>query len=77
MSIITAKWAANQAIDTIQNAKTTFLSNVVTDAKYRAPLQSFVDAQTEFAKEMVRVADESIQLVASEVQKLADTSKKK
>lgn len=77
MSIITAKWAVNQAIDTVQNAKTSFLKSVVTEDKYRAPLQSFVDAQTEFAKEVVRVTDESIQLVASEVQKLADNAKKK
>ena len=33
MSIITTKWYANQAIDTIQGAKTTFLKNVVTDEK--------------------------------------------
>ena len=77
MSIITPKWAINQAIDTVQNAKSSFLNSVVTDAKYRSPLQSFVDAQTEFAKEMVRIADESIQLVTNEVQKAADTFSKK
>ena len=61
MSIITSKFYANQAIDTIQNAKTAVLSKVVTDEKFRSPLQAFVDAQTNFAKEVVRVTDELIQ----------------
>jgi len=61
MSIITSKFYATQAIDTIQNAKSTFLKNVVTDEKFRSPLQAFVDAQTNFAKEVVRVTDELIQ----------------
>ncbi len=58
MSIITSKFYANQAIDTFQGAKTAFLNSVVTEEKVRAPLQSFVDAQTSFAKEMVRIGDE-------------------
>jgi hypothetical protein len=58
MSIITSKFYANQAIDTFQGAKTAFLKNVVAEDKFRAPLQSFVDAQTSFAKEMVRIGDE-------------------
>lgn len=58
MSIITSKFYANQAIDTFQGAKTAFLNSVVTEDKFRAPLQSFVDAQTSFAKEMVRIGDE-------------------
>lgn len=68
MSIITSKFYANQAIETIQNAKSTFLKNVVTDEKFRSPLQAFVDAQTNFAKEVVRVTDELVQQTATFVQ---------
>ena len=68
MSIITSKFYANQAIDTIQNAKTEVLKRVVTDEKFRSPLQAFVDAQTNFAKEIVRVTDESVQYTAAVIE---------
>lgn len=48
---------ANIFVDTFQTAKTNALKSMVTDEKVRAPLQSFIDAQTTFAKEMVRIAD--------------------
>jgi hypothetical protein len=48
---------ANQFVDTVQDTKTKFLKTMITDEKVRAPLQSFVDAQTVFTKEMVKVAD--------------------
>lgn len=73
MSIITSKFYATQAIDTIQNAKSTFLKNVVTDEKFRSPLQAFVDAQTDFAKEVVRVTDELVQQTANFVQEQSKT----
>ena len=68
MSIITSKFYANQAIDTIQNAKTEVLKRVVTDEKFRSPLQAFVDAQTNFAKEIVRVTDELVQYTAAVIE---------
>ena len=77
MSIITTKFYANQAIDTIQNAKTAVLSKVVTDEKFRSPLQSFVDAQTNFAKEVVRVTDELIQQSYNFVEASTKTAKAK
>ena len=77
MSIITSKFYANQAIDTIQNAKTAVLSKVVTDEKFRSPLQAFVDAQTNFAKEVVRVSDELIQQSYNFVEASTKTAKAK
>ena len=77
MSIITTKFYANQAIDTIQNAKTAVLSKVVTDEKFRSPLQAFVDAQTNFAKEAVRVTDELIQQSYNFVEASTKTAKAK
>lgn len=73
MSIITTKFYANQAIETIQNAKSTFLKSVVTDEKFRSPLQAFVDAQTNFAKEVVRAADEMVQYTANFIQEQSKT----
>jgi len=45
----------NTFIDTIQGAKTTALTNLITDKKMREPFQSFIDAQTAFAKEMAKI----------------------
>ena len=58
MSIITAKWFANQAIEQVQNFKSNVLKSAVTEEKIRQPLQSVIDAQTLFAKTVVDVADE-------------------
>jgi hypothetical protein len=55
MSVYSAQ--AITAIDTIQGAKTTFLNTFVTEKKVKEPLQTFVDAQTLFAKEMVNQVD--------------------
>lgn len=71
MSIFSTKWYANQAIDTIQGAKTVFLKSVVTDETYRAPLQTFVDSQTKFAKDMVGIVDEFFAKNIAEFQKAA------
>ena len=46
----------NTFIDTIQGAKTTALTNLITDKKVREPFQSFIDAQTAFAKEMAKIS---------------------
>lgn len=45
---------ANTAIDSIQNAKTTFLTTFVKDEAFRKPAQDFVSAQTVFAKSVVK-----------------------
>jgi uncharacterized protein YueI len=45
----------NTFIDTIQGAKTSTINNLITDKKMREPFQSFIDAQTAFAKEMAKI----------------------
>ena len=46
----------NTFIDTIQGAKTTALTNLITDKKVREPFQSFIEAQTAFAKELAKIS---------------------
>jgi hypothetical protein len=41
-------------IDSVQNAKKTFVSTFVTDDKFKAELNKLVDAQTKFAKGSVQ-----------------------
>jgi len=45
---------ANMAIDAIQSGKTTWLNQYVQDASVRKPLQQFVDAQTDFTKQIAK-----------------------
>ncbi len=42
------------AIDSVQNAKKTFVNTFVTNDKFKAELIKLVDAQTEFAKGQVK-----------------------
>jgi len=42
------------AIDSVQNAKKTFVETFVKDKKFQAELVKLVDAQTEFAKGSVK-----------------------
>jgi hypothetical protein len=44
---------ANNAIDTIQGAKTQFIKTFVTNDELKKPLQAYVDAQAAFAKKVV------------------------
>jgi hypothetical protein len=60
---------ANQFVDTIQTTKSMALKTLVTDEKVRAPMQSFIDAQTTFAKEMVKIADNVYSQVNEQVEK--------
>ena len=41
-------------IDSVQNAKKTFVNTFVADEKFKAELVKLVDAQTEFAKGQVK-----------------------
>jgi hypothetical protein len=42
------------AIDSVQNAKKTFVNTFITDDKFKTELNKLVDAQTEFAKGQVK-----------------------
>ena len=60
---------ANSFIDTVQAAKTNTLKTMVTDAKVREPFQSFIDAETTFAKSLTQIADSVYTQVTEQVQK--------
>ena len=60
---------ANAFIDTVQAAKSNALKTIVTDAKVREPMQSFIDAQTTFAKSMTDIADSVYTQITEQVQK--------
>lgn len=47
---------ATAAIDTIQTAKSQILNTVVPNDTFKKPLQSLIDAQTEFAKAAAKVS---------------------
>lgn len=44
-------------IETVQKAKSTFVSTVVTDAKIREPILALVDAETQYAKAVARAVE--------------------
>lgn len=64
----------NTFIDTVQGAKTQFLKTFVTNEPVRKSLQSFVDAQTTFAKQVAKTTQEVVTLTSQELVK-ADFAK--
>jgi hypothetical protein len=60
---------ANSFIDTIQGAKTQFLNTVITDKSVREPFQSFINAETTFAKEVAKISDAVYNQTVSQVEK--------
>lgn len=51
-------YAAHWGIDTLQNAKKYYVKTMVHDEALAAPLNSFIDAQTDFAKSVVKSVDQ-------------------
>jgi len=47
-------FALDSMIDTIQSAKKQFVTTFVTDKEVQKPLIGFVDAQTDFVKQIVK-----------------------
>lgn len=47
----------NTAIDTVQGAKTNFVKTFVTNEELKKPLQTYIDAQTAFAKKVAQEAN--------------------
>ena len=60
---------ANQFIDTVQGAKTTFVKTFVKHEGIAKSLQSFIDAQTKFTKEAVKSANEVMDQSLEEAKK--------
>ena len=56
---------ANMAIDSIQNAKITFLKQTVQEESLQKPLVDFVEAQRVFTKQIAKSASD-VMTIASE-----------
>ena len=61
--------AINTTIDTIQGAKATFVKTFVKDESIAKSLQSFVDAQTAFVKQVAKTSVDVSTKVAQEAMK--------
>lgn len=48
---------ANTAIDAIQSVKTNFVKTFVPNEELKKPLQTYIDAQTAFAKKVAQEAN--------------------
>jgi hypothetical protein len=59
-------FAVDQFIDTVQNGKKYFVSSFVTDETVRKSLNAFVDAQTEFTKQIVKTNNDMISYFADQ-----------
>ena len=67
---------ANMAIDSIQNAKITFLKQTVQEESLQKPLVDFVEAQRVFTKQIAKSASD-VMTIASETFANAITGTKK
>ncbi len=59
----------NSFIDTVQGAKSTFVKTFVQHEGIAKSLNSFIDAQTKFAKELVKTSSDVTTQVAEELTK--------
>ena len=64
----------NSFIDTVQGAKTTFVKTFVYDKDVAKSLQSFIDAQTAFSKQVVSTASDVVGYTQEQI-KSFDASK--
>jgi hypothetical protein len=60
---------ASQFIDTVQGAKTSFVKQFVSNKDIAGSLQSFIDAQTKFAKQVVETSADVANLTTQELVK--------
>lgn len=68
-------FAVDTFIDTVQGAKKYFVNTFVTDKEIQKPLNAFVDAQTEFVKQIVKTNQSLADQVTTSFEKFAKTSK--
>ena len=61
---------ADTAIDAVQDAKATFVKTFVTDEKLAKPLQSFVESQRAFAKQIAKTTGDLFTASYDAAQKL-------
>lgn len=64
---------ASQFIDTVQGAKTSFVNTFVSNKDIQKSLQSFIDAQTKFTKQVVETTADVANLATQELVKFDAT----
>ena len=62
-------FAVDQFIDTVQNGKKYFVSTFVTDELVRKSMNAFVDAQTEFVKQIVKTNNDMVAYATEQAMK--------
>ena len=68
-------FAVDSFIDTVQGAKKYFVNTFVTDKEIQKPLNAFVDAQTDFVKQVVKTNQALADQMTTSLEKFAKTSK--
>jgi len=68
---------ADTAIDAVQDAKATFVKTFVKDESVAKPLQSFVESQRAFAKQVAKTSADVLTASYDAAQKLAFPAKTK
>jgi len=68
-------FAVDSFIDTVQGAKKYFVNTFVTDKDIQKPLNAFVDAQTDFVKQVVKTNQALADQMTTSLEKFAKTSK--
>jgi hypothetical protein len=76
MSKITPLYYANTFVDAVQDAKNKFVETFVFDAKVKAPLKEFVEAQREFTKQINRSIDEVAQYAVASTKTAVEQAQK-
>lgn len=62
-------FAVDQFIDTVQNGKKYFVSTFVTDETLRKSLNGFVDTQTDFVKQIVKLNNDMFAYTTEQMMK--------
>ena len=68
-------FAVDTFIDTVQGAKKYFVNTFVTDKEMQKPLNAFVDAQTDFVKQVVKTNQTLAEQALNTLEKFAKTAK--
>jgi hypothetical protein len=68
-------FAVDTFIDTVQGAKKYFVNTFVTDKEIQKPLNAFVDAQTDFVKQVFQTNQALAEQALTTFEKFAKTAK--
>ena len=68
-------FAVDSLIDTVQGAKKYFVNTFVTDKEMQKPLNAFVDAQTDFVKQVVKTNQTLAEQALNTFEKFAKPAK--